>query len=90
MTLVLKPEIEALIRKQIATGAYASAEEVIERALASLDAQLDWIADNREQVAEMIQKGWDEAQRGELIDEHSLREELRSRKDRWHAEHQTA
>jgi Arc/MetJ-type ribon-helix-helix transcriptional regulator len=33
MTVELKPEIEALIQKRLQTGAFSSAEEVIERAL---------------------------------------------------------
>ena len=33
MTVELKPEIEALIQKRIESGAFSSAEEVIERAL---------------------------------------------------------
>ncbi len=33
MTVELRPEIEALIQKRIQSGAFSSAEEVIERAL---------------------------------------------------------
>jgi len=37
MTLALKPEMEALIQKRRQSGAFSSAEEVIERALEFLD-----------------------------------------------------
>ena len=83
MTLELKPEIEALILRRLQSGAFSSAEEVIERALEFLSAEEDWLVANRDQVAAQIQEGWDEAQRGELTDAEDVRSEMRQFKEDW-------
>jgi antitoxin ParD1/3/4 len=90
MTLELKPEIEALIQKQLQSGAFSSAEEVIERALEFLSAEEDWLADNREQIAAQIQEGWDEAQRGELTDGDNVRAEMQRFKEDWKKQRRSA
>ena len=83
MTVELKPEIEALIQKQLQSGEFSSAEEVIERALEFLSAEEDWLADNRDEIATQIQEGWDEAQRGELTDGQKVRAEMQQFKEDW-------
>jgi putative addiction module CopG family antidote len=83
MTVELKPEIEALIQKRLQSGAFSSAEEVIERALEFLSAEEDWLADNRGEIAAQIQDGWDEAQRDELSDGESVRAEIQQFKEDW-------
>jgi antitoxin ParD1/3/4 len=89
MTVELKPEIEALIQKRLQSGAFSSAEEVIERALEFLSAEEDWLADNREEIAAQIQEGWDEAQRGELIDGERVRAEMQQFKEDWKKQRQS-
>jgi antitoxin ParD1/3/4 len=83
MTLELKPEIESLIQKRLASGDFSSAEELIERALESLAAEEDWITENREIIASQIQEGWDETQRGELTDGEDVRAEMQRFKADW-------
>jgi antitoxin ParD1/3/4 len=83
MTVELKPEIEAQIQKQIQSGAFSSVEEVIERALEFLNAQEDWLTDNRVEIAARIQEGWEEAQRGELTDGEDVRAEMQQFKEDW-------
>jgi antitoxin ParD1/3/4 len=83
MTVELKPEIEALIQKRLQSGAFSTAEEVIERALEFLSAEEDWPADNRDEVAAQIQEGWEEAQRGELTDGEDVRAEMQQFKADW-------
>ena len=83
MTVELKPEIEALIQKQLQSGEFSSAEEVIEHALERLGAEKDWLADNRHDIAAQIQEGWDEAQRGELTDAEDVRAEMLQFKEDW-------
>jgi len=90
MTLELKPEIEALIQKRLQSGAFSSAEEVIERALEFLNAEEDWLADNRDQIAAQIQAGWEEAQRGELTDGESVRGEMQQFKEDWKKQRRSA
>jgi len=87
MTVELKPEIEAFIRKLLQSGVFSSAEEVIERVLEYLGAEKDWLADNRDQIAYRIQEGWDEAQRGELTDAEDVRAEMREFKEDWKKQH---
>lgn len=86
----LKPEVEALILKRLQSGAFSSAEEVIERALEFLSAEEDWLADNRNEIAVQIQEGWDQAQKGELIDGENVRTEMRQFKDDWKKQRRSA
>jgi len=90
MTVELSPEVEALIQRRLASGAFSSAEEVIERALESLAAEEDWLAENRDLVASQIQEGWDEAQRGELTSAEDVRAEMQRFKDDWKKQRQPA
>jgi antitoxin ParD1/3/4 len=90
MTVELKPEIEALIRKRIESGAFSSAEEVIERALECFSIEEDWLTDNRDEIATQIQEGWDEAQRGELTDGEIVRAEMQQFKEDWKKQHRLA
>jgi Arc/MetJ-type ribon-helix-helix transcriptional regulator len=82
MTIELGSETEALVRKRLETGAFASPEEVIGRALELLSQQ-DWLAENRHQIAVEIQEGWDEAQSGTLMQAEEARANLQTRKRDW-------
>jgi antitoxin ParD1/3/4 len=90
MTVELKPEIEALIQKRLQTGAFSSAEEVIERALEFLSVEEEWLADNRSEIARQIEEGWDEAQRGELTDGETVRTEMQQFKENWKSQRRPA
>jgi hypothetical protein len=63
---------------------------VIKRALEFLSAEEDWCADNRDDIAIRIQEGWDEAQRGELIDGENIRAEMQQFKVDWKKQHPPA
>lgn len=58
MTIELRPELEALIQKRVASGVFANPEEVIERALEFLSTEEDWMATNRAEIAAGIEQGW--------------------------------
>ena len=90
MTVELTPSIEALIQRRLQSGAFSSVEDVIERALEILSAEEEWLVDNRELVAAQIQEGWDEAQRGDLTDEETVRVEMRQFKEDWKRQRQSA
>jgi len=83
MIVELKPEIEALIQKQLESGAFSSAEEVIERALEFLEIRERWLAEHPDRIAAQIQAGWDEAQRGELTDAEDVKAEMQQFKEDW-------
>ena len=80
MTIELKPDLEALIQKRLESGVYANPQEVIERSLEFLAMEEDWLAANRVEIAALIQDGWDEAERGELIDGDDVRAEMAKQK----------
>ena len=85
MTIQLKPEIEQLIQQNLATGAYASIEEFVERAVLLLHQdELDLFA-RREEISAKIEEGWAAAKRGELMSEAEVMVELEKRKQAWRA-----
>ena len=86
MTIQLKPEAEAIIQKRLQSGAFASPEEVIERALEFLSVEEEWLAQRRPEIGAEVQEGWDAAQRGELIDLAQLRINLQKKKEEWLAQ----
>ncbi len=83
MTITLRPEREQLIAEALRSGAYRSADEVIERALALLHEQESWLAESRAKIEE----GYAAAQRGELIGGNKVRARLEERKRDWLAQH---
>jgi antitoxin ParD1/3/4 len=87
MTIELKPEAEAIIQKQLRSGAFANPEEVVERALEFLAVEEDWLSENRSDISARVQEGWDAAQRGELVDADEVRANLAEKKAAWLAEH---
>ncbi len=70
MTLTLKPEVEALLQRELSTGRFQDPNDLIETALHAL-------SDRRSQTAtdldEFIQQGIDSADRGELYTEEEAR-----------------
>jgi antitoxin ParD1/3/4 len=62
MVVTLSPRAEELIRRQLETGPYQSADEVIEQALSLLDEH-----ERRQHLRAMIQVGLDQLDRGEVI-----------------------
>ena len=57
MTIELKPEQEQLVEDALRSGAYRSKEDVIERALAVLHEQDEWLTLNRSDVDARIRNG---------------------------------
>jgi putative addiction module CopG family antidote len=87
MTVELKPELEAMIQERVRSGAFSSAEEVIERALEYLNAEEDWLTENRARIAADIEEGWAEAQAGELISGEEISAEMQQFKEEWKKQH---
>ena len=86
MTINLEPEDERLIEKRMQTGAFGSPQEVIHRALESLDAQESWLQENRGAINEKIERGLAQFERGEgLTPEESLAQ-LDAKKAAWRAD----
>ena len=88
MHIDLTPEDEKLIEKRLQSGVFASAEEVIHRALESLDAEEDWIQENRATISAKIERGLAQFERGEGLTAAELQARLEARKTVWRAEQQ--
>ena len=90
MTINLKPEDEQLIQKRLESGVFGSAEEVIHRALESLDAEEAWLQENGEAIHEKIERGFSQFEHGDgLTPEESLAR-LEAKKAAWRAEQRRA
>ena len=83
MTIHLKPELEALIQKDVERGPYQSADEFVAQAVQMLHEHEQWLADNRAGIAAKIECGFAQAERGELVDGDQAFRQLRQRHD-WH------
>jgi predicted transcriptional regulator len=90
MILDLKPETQALIQKRLESGAFSTPEEVIERALEFLSIEENWLAENRNEITAKIQEGWDEAQRGDLVEDDQVRADMQQFKTDWIRQHRAA
>jgi len=88
MTIRLKPELEALIQKDVERGPYQSADEFVEQAVQLLHEQEQWLADNHADIAAKIEKGYASAERGELLDSDQVRAQIDKRKQAWQNEKQ--
>jgi Arc/MetJ-type ribon-helix-helix transcriptional regulator len=87
MQLNVPPDLENLINKRLSSGAYASAEDVLRRALEAQDAEESWTDEERRALSSRIEEGYLQAERGELIDGAQARREIQAMKDRWLQEH---
>ena len=71
MTIHLKPEQQRVIELGVQSGAYRNPGEVLDQAFEIIREQLDledWMFEQREAITAHIEKGFAQAERGELID----------------------
>jgi hypothetical protein len=61
-------------------------EEVFRRALEAQDAEESWSDEERRALSAHVERGFQQAQRGELIDGVQARREIQGMKDDWHQE----
>ena len=83
MTIDLKPEQQRVIDLAVRSGVYRSPDDVLDQAFEIIREQLDledWMIEQREAVAAHIEKGFLQAERGELIDGDAAVELLRKRR----------
>ena len=84
MQLNVPPDLEALIKKRLASGGYTSAEDVLRRALQAQDAEESWTDEERRALSAHIEEGYLQAERGELIDGTQAQRDIQAMKDNWH------
>jgi Arc/MetJ-type ribon-helix-helix transcriptional regulator len=83
LTIDLKPEQQRVIDLAVQSGAYQNPGEVLNQAFEIIREQLDledWMFEQREIIAAHIEKGFAQAERGELIDGDVALETLRRRR----------
>src|SRR5271165_462015 len=83
MIIDLKPEQQRVIDLAVRSGAYQNPGEVLDQAFEIIREQLDledWMFEQREAVAAHIEKGFAQAERGELVDGDAAVEILRQRR----------
>ena len=83
MQLNLPPDLETLINKRLSSGGYANAEDVLRRALEAQDAEESWTDEERRAISAHIEEGYQQAERGELIDAEQARREIHAMKNKW-------
>ncbi|HEX4380500.1 MAG TPA: hypothetical protein VH022_10725 [Candidatus Acidoferrum sp.] len=83
MDIRLKPEIEAMIREDLARGPYTSAEELVEHAVSQLHECEDLLAQHRAEIAQKIEEGWQSAEQGRLMDPDEVKSAMEARKRAW-------
>jgi antitoxin ParD1/3/4 len=87
MQFNVPPDLETLINRRLASGAYESAEDVLRRALEAQDAEETWTDEERRALSANIEEGYLQAERGELIDGAQARCDIPGMKDSWRREH---
>ena len=83
MQLNLPPDLETLINKRLSSGAYTNAEDVLRHALETQDAEESWTDEERRALSAHIEEGYQQAERGELIDCAQARREIEAMKEKW-------
>jgi antitoxin ParD1/3/4 len=83
MQLNIPDDLQRLIDRRISSGAYADAEDVLRRALEAQDAEESWTDEERRALSAHIEEGYQQAQRGELIDGTQARREIEAMKEKW-------
>src|SRR5216684_2196365 len=83
MTIRLKPEVEALIERDVERGPYQSSDDFVEEAVRQLHDQEEWLAENRARITADIEDGYAAAQRGELLTPEEVRVRLEHKKRVW-------
>jgi Arc/MetJ-type ribon-helix-helix transcriptional regulator len=78
-----RPEIEALIRQRLHSGAFASVEEVLFDALEMQGEREAWLQENKGAINAKIERGLSQLDRGEGISRDQLRSRLESDKTAW-------
>jgi antitoxin ParD1/3/4 len=68
MQIVLPPELEELVQRQLARGKYQTASEVLLAGAKLLEQQEDIYGGRLQELQQEALIGWEAAQRGELVD----------------------
>lgn len=81
MTLQLSGDLEALVRKRLASGAYIDVEDVVRRALEALEAEESWTAEERQALDEKIDRAQGQVAAGKVYGPDEARRKLASMRE---------
>jgi Arc/MetJ-type ribon-helix-helix transcriptional regulator len=84
LTIHLKPEIEALIQKDLERGPYQSVDEFVERAVQMLHEEEALLANDRQVIEDKIERAFGQFERGEGLTPEESRAILQEKKAAWH------
>ena len=76
MQFTVPPDLEALLQKRLATGAFANAEDVIRCALETLDAEESWTDEERRALDEKIDRALEQVAAGRVYGPEEARRKL--------------
>lgn len=78
MQIVLPPELEDVVQRQLASGRYQTAIEVILAGVKLLKQQEDIYQGRLQELQQKALIGWEAAQRGELVDGSTAMAQIRA------------
>jgi len=76
MSLQLPTDLEALVQKRLASGAYTSAEDVIRRALEAQEAEESWTEEERRALDAKIDRALEQIATGNMYGPEEARQKL--------------
>lgn len=79
MQIVLPPEVEALVQRQLTSGKYQNAIEVILAGIQLLEQQEDIYQGRLSELQQEARIGWEASRRGEVMDGSTAMEQIRAK-----------
>lgn len=90
MEIRLSPELAAVVERDVASGRFASVDEYIAEAIELLHEREPWRDESLEELNASLEEAIAQAERGELMDEAQVRQEMREMKAEWARTHSAA
>lgn len=85
MQIVLPPELKDLVQRQLASGKYQNAIEVLLAGVQLLEQQEEIYQGRLQELQQEARIGWEAAQRGELVDGSTAMAQIRANLHSRHA-----
>jgi Arc/MetJ-type ribon-helix-helix transcriptional regulator len=83
MTIHLKPELEALIQKDVERGPYHSVDDFVERAVQMLHEEEALLVNDRDVINQKIERAFGQFERDEGLTPEESRARLQEKKAAW-------
>ncbi len=88
MTIQIKrPEIEALIKQRLSSGAFESIEDVLSDALEIQREQEAWLQENKDEINAKVERGLAQLERGEGASGDEVSKRLTAKRAAWLRDH---